>query len=79
MLNYCLDSTRTKSLDKKCIYLSDFHCTFPKMKCADSLQCVHINSICDGRPGDCHDGSDEENCKGMVTKVHTGKFCSDYF
>ena len=39
-------------------------CDGAQFRCEDTLQCVHINSECDGHK-DCNDGSDEADCDGM--------------
>lgn len=46
-------------------YILEYQCPKSKVKCADGLQCVRQESICDGQE-DCHDGMDEdkETCKG---------------
>ena len=55
---------------------STVSCTGLQFRCEDALQCIDINSVCDGHV-DCTDQSDEADCEGMSSvSFYAIKNCS---
>lgn len=56
-----------------CCFL-EYQCPSGRVKCADGIECVRIDRICDGREH-CRDDSDEDKvkCKGKHSSQHRRK------